>query len=266
MLESASELECFLEKTAYYRFSGYFREFQVDPRHGENEFVQGTTLNELAELIELDARLRVKLLEALTIIELRARTAFSHQAGRVLGEKAFYLNPEYYLNVPGKVDGLIQKIERDLKRSMLPTINRYKVGDDLSRIPIWVAIETMTFGTLAKTSTYLKEKEVISAAASSLNIATTGFSDSLHAFSALRNRCAHHSQLWNRSFDIAFKVLPKEKKGAPKFSHPGSYAAIIVTGRWMKRMGYGSSWFESVVELLSENRTFEKGILEPSMK
>ncbi|ADH93414.1 Abi family protein [Arcanobacterium haemolyticum] len=81
-----------------------------------------------------------------------------------------------YVDVdPHKVQRIIEKMENDLLGSRLPSVKRYRNEEELSNIPIWVAIETMTFGTLAKMSTFFKDKDVISAAAQPLHVPTSGF-------------------------------------------------------------------------------------------
>ena len=39
------ELKRFLSRTNYYRFSGYAREFQIDPRYGDDRFNMSRTLS-----------------------------------------------------------------------------------------------------------------------------------------------------------------------------------------------------------------------------
>lgn len=51
----ADELKRFLARTNYYRFSGYAREFQVDPRYGANRFADGTDFEIIRNVILTDA-------------------------------------------------------------------------------------------------------------------------------------------------------------------------------------------------------------------
>jgi abortive infection bacteriophage resistance protein len=124
----------------------------------------------------------------------------------------------------------------------------------------------MTFGAVAKMSWYLNEPELSKSAAQSLGLQTTGFSSGLHTFSVLRNKCAHHSQLWNRTFDVLVAALPKEKKREPKHKSPGPYSTIIVAKRWLNALIGDNDWADRVDALLSTNTVYQQGILNPTMK
>lgn len=250
----------------YYRFSGYAREFQDDPRAGRNQFVPGTTFSQVLELIDLDAELRLLMLEALTLIEVRARSALAYESGQLMGDKAFYLEASSYLDITPEIDRHLGKISTDLKRPKQPTVERYRNGEDLSQVPVWVAIEAMSFGTVAKMSWYLNNEDVSKRTASSLGLANSGFSSTLHTFSVLRNKCAHHSQLWNRTFDVLCHALPKEKKREPRHKSPGPYSTVIVAKRWLKAMLGENDWGDRVASLLAQNDEFREGILNPRTK
>lgn len=255
-----------LLSTSYYRFSGYAREFQYDPRAGGNGFIPGSSFDQISDLVDTDARLRGLLFEALSTIEVGARSAFAHVAGERLGSKAFYLDPASYIDTTPYLDEHVRKFESDLRRPNQPTIERYRDGDDLRDLPIWVAIQCVSFGTFAKTCWYLRDNAVAKETAASLSIQSTGFSATLHAFSTLRNACAHHAQLWNRSFDIAFTLLGKEKKDLPKHKSPGSLPGIVVIKRWLKAMGELGDWGVRVDDLLAQSSEYAHGIYWPKMK
>lgn len=266
LIEDTSEVKRFLLETNYYRLSGYAREFQYDPRAGGNNFVPGTSFALLKKLVELDSKLRLLFVEALSIIEVQARSAFAYESGKLLGDRAFYLEENCYQSFTTDLDLHIGKIEKDLLRKNQPTVERYRDGDDLSGVPIWVAIEKLSFGSFVKTCAFLIDDQAAKNTAAALNLSAEGFSDTLHAFAALRNTCAHHGQLWNRSFDIAFKLRPKEKRVEPKHKSPGSYPAIVVIRRWLRALGHGDEWGERVTQVLNENEHFQQGILFPAMK
>ncbi|WP_216395694.1 Abi family protein [Arcanobacterium phocae] len=266
IIHSKTEAEDFLRSHNYYRFSGYAREFQEDPRHGKNNFSNGISFDDISSLMDLDQRLRRLLLEALEIIEVSTRSVFAYEAGKIYGSDAFYLEKANYLAVTPGLDDHINKMHSQLLRKNQPTIERYRQGDDFSHVPVWVAIETMSFGTFARLCQYMANKDIILNTADSLAIAREGFSSTLHAYSSLRNKCAHYAQLWNRSFDISFKVRPKEKRDAPDFAHPGSYGAIIVIRRWLKQLDKDHGWFDQVTQLIDSNDLYRSGILKPKMK
>ncbi len=253
-----------LYRVNYYRLSGYARQFQVNPRSGANEFERGSQIERIAELIELDTKLRALLIEALTEIEIGVRSRFAYEAGLRLGPDAFYLEPEKYLDITPDLRSHITKIERELSRPKLRTVERYRNGDDLSGVPIWVAVESITFGALAKLMWYLEDPTATQVTADRLSLQRTGFASAIHSFAVLRNVCAHHGQLWHRSFDVQFATLPKEKRREPKHLPGSAYTGIIVAKRFLRAMGRAEDWGDRVDALLASHEVFRAGILEPA--
>lgn len=168
----------------------FAREFQVAPSRGDNRFLPGTTLDRILQLVELDERLRLLLSEALGEIELGVRSRFAYEAGKELGSRAFYLEESSYLDITPDLPAHIGKIRRELSRPKLRTVSRYRDGEDLSAVPIWVAIEVVTFGALAKTLWYLATPAPANRTADALGVQRTGFGSTIHSFAVLRNVCA----------------------------------------------------------------------------
>lgn len=148
-LSSDEETARALYDRSYYRISGYARQFQVDPKDARNDFVPGTSLAQILELMDLDEELRKLLFSGLTEVELSVRSRFAHEAAAILGSDAFYLRRENYLRITPDLDAHVTSIERELRRPSA-TVNRYRSGDDLSGVPVWVAIEMVSFGVLAR--------------------------------------------------------------------------------------------------------------------
>jgi abortive infection bacteriophage resistance protein len=256
-----------LHRLNYYRVSGYGRQFQNDPANGGNAFAAGTSLDRLVELMDLDARLRMLLHEALTAVEIGVRSRFAYEAGLTHGSLAFYLDEATYFDITPDLPQHIAKIRRDLMRPKLRTVARYRIGDDdLSEVPIWVAIEVITFGALAKMMWYFQDTAPTFATADSLSLARTSFTSTIHSFAVMRNVCAHHGQIWHRRFDIQFATLPKEKRREPKFSSAGAYAAIVALKRFLAQLEPGTDWALRVDELVNSDREFRDGLLFPSPK
>lgn len=51
--DNRADLESFLKRTSYYRFSGYTREFQKDPKHGDNSFEPGTSFKTIKDMADM---------------------------------------------------------------------------------------------------------------------------------------------------------------------------------------------------------------------
>lgn len=142
----------FLHQINYYRFSGYAREFQINPAHGDDQFAKGVSFEHIRQLMTLDSQLRHLLLQQLEVIETTIRAEYAHELGRLFGNTAFYLDEDTYVDVKGKPSQIVDGIIRDLERSNSRMIGHYtdtNIKDPMSRyreVPIWVAVEVMSFG------------------------------------------------------------------------------------------------------------------------
>lgn len=262
-VSSPDEAMATLHRLNYYRVSGYGREFQLAPSQGGDDFRAGASLERIVELMELDARLRHLLVEALAEIEIGVRSRFAYESGSEYGPRAFFLEPSSYLDITPDLPHHIAKLERELMRPQLRTVARYRRGDDLSAVPVWVAIEVVTFGALAKTLWYLENPAPTQRTADALGVPRVGFSSSVHSFAVLRNVCAHHGQLWHRPLDVMFATLPKEKKREPRHQPASVYSGIVTAKRFLKAMGRLPDWADRIDALLESDLEFREGILLP---
>ena len=256
----------FLHDFNYYRFTGYSRQFQRNPKNGQNEYQSGTKLTEISSVIEVDAELRRLLGEALTFVELSVRARFAHEAGQVFGGHGFYLDPSSYFDFTPDLDRLLATMRNDLARSKSPTVARYAHEDRYDNVPIWVAVEVLSFGAIAKMLMYLANDVPAREVAASYSMAWEGFQSTIHAFSVLRNQCAHHGQIWHRKPSIQTPVPRKLRPRDVKYDHQGTYPAIIMLKRYMAEIRPGRMWAAEVDTLLESNHLLRNGILEPFAK
>ncbi|MFC4372463.1 Abi family protein [Citricoccus nitrophenolicus] len=99
-------------------------------------------------------------------------------------------------------------------RSKSPTIARYTADSgSLEDVPVWVAVEVLSFGSIAKMVQYLQDDYPARAVASSYSVKWAGFQSTIHSLAVLRNVCAHHAQIWHRKLDIQ---CPTNRKLRPR--------------------------------------------------
>lgn len=219
-----------LSRVNYYRFTGYSRHFQEDPRAGKNAYVPNATFEKIIALLDADDATRMRLFVALSDVELNVRTRFAHIAGRIYGEKAFYLDVSNHISDRDETHRRIDRVKRDLQESKLPTVARYRKSDlNVSEVPIWVAIEVLSFGKVAWLLESLTADDVRDETADSFSFTRSTFPRTLQSLADLRNLCAHHGQLWNRNLTSQCP-LPINKRERPRdlsFHHQSIYPALM---------------------------------------
>ncbi len=195
--------EKFLSQVNYYRFSAYCLPFELK-RH---QFHSGITFERIQQLYEFDRRLRFLIDEALEVIEISVRSAISYYLACKYG--AFVHEDAKNFFDKSKHAEWITKIHDETTRSKETFIEHYaKKYDGFPQLPLWMAIEVISFGALSQLYHNLLRDDQISLAKVA-GYHSTVLSSWLHTFTYIRNMCAHHSRIWNRELSIAM-VVPKQ--------------------------------------------------------
>jgi abortive infection bacteriophage resistance protein len=195
--------ESFLRSVNYYRLSGYCLPYE-ESRH---VFYPETTIEQIQSLYEFDRQLRFLIDEALEVIEIAIRTAVAHHLSHKYGAFVHENKKHFYSNF--KHDAWIAKVHLEASRSKEIFVTHYKAKyDGFPAVPIWIAVEIMSFGALSQLYGYLLRPDQI-AISKSYGMHSKVFASWIHTFSYIRNLCAHHSRLWNRQIAIKM-VIPND--------------------------------------------------------
>lgn len=252
-----------LLNTNYYRLSGYARQFQTGPV-ANNQFSPGTTFDGLMVAHDRDVELSSALLDALCVVERSLRARYAHFLALELGEQAFYLEPGHYLPITPRLGTFIDKLTGELDRSKTRTVERYRQGEDFSAVPIWVAIEVVSFGSMSKMLQYLARDAPARALAASYSVPWDGFQSTVHSLAVLRNRCAHHGQLWHRRLDVQTPVQRKLRRHEPDFDPQGPYAAIIAVKRLLTSITKDDPRVSRLIAFFDDDHWTRAGFLFPA--
>lgn len=255
----------FLYDANYYRVSGYARQFQRDPRSGDDAFEAGITIERLQHIFDLDVQLSTALARCLGLIERSVRARFAYELAHACGSGAFYLDPASYLAVMPYRDQFLDKLYDELRRTRSPTVARYVEGDeDFSAVPVWVAFELFSFSAVSRILEYLADRAPRDAVAASYSEQKGLFPSTIHSLAVLRNRCAHHGQLWHRRLTIQTPEVKKARRHEPRFDPQGLYPAILAIRRLLGHVRGGDAALEELNAVVSSVPELRDGILNPS--
>ena len=205
VITNKPKAEQFLSQVNYYRFSAYCLPFEA-ARH---TFQSGVKFEQIQQLYEFDRRLRFLIDEALEVIEISFRTALAYYLSRQYGPFVHEDPSKFFVGFdhPSWID----KVHDEIQRSKETFINHYKNNyDGFPRLPLWMAVEVMSFGVLSQLYHSLLRADQI-ALAKIMGLHSTVLVSWLHTFTYVRNICAHHSRIWNRELAIAM-VVPRDRK------------------------------------------------------
>ncbi|WP_185265955.1 Abi family protein [Halopseudomonas xiamenensis] len=266
-----------LAQLGYYRLSGYWypaREFAQDAQGQKTlcphtrkplrleHFQAGTVFSDAVILYQFDKRLRLLMLDAIERLEVNIRSVIAHEVG--------YHNPMAYTDqnfirpkqarnfhtAKGKLRNKwtewLARQQDLLNRSTEDCIEWHRLTG--RPIPFWVAVEAWDFGTLSRYFEMLKgshQNRILRRFG--LNDAKI-FARWLQEINLLRNRCAHHSRIWNQVSPNALSALPNEayfqKLNLDHNALTRIYGVISIMWFLLRRVAPNSSWICDVADLI----------------
>ena len=265
-----------ISQVGYYRLSGFWypcREIEFDEdgnavkQYGKpkrlNQFLPQTDFDEIFKLYTLDKRLRFLLLDGIERIEINLKTVLAHELGTVdelAYQKPAFINPtqlkDYYQNSQIKNSWIewSNRQRSELSRSKEDAIVWHKKSQ--KSIPIWVVVEAWSFGTLSKYFELLKQSHQNRIAA------RLGVSNPvllvrwLQTINILRNRCAHHTRVWNQTHNNPIGVPTGTSEDSIYFSgfnleddsKKKLYSLIMVIWYLVQKIGPNSDWIQHVID------------------
>lgn len=204
-----------LKLVGYYRLSAYtytLREpLPVDERRPggtrSDRYVEGATFEGVLKLYEFDRKLRLCLLDGLETLEV----GLAVQVGYTVGKHdpfahlmRDHLDPEACRAKVHSDDGdayeawlrRYKSLQSDAKNEDF--VKHFILNYD-GRLPLWAATEVMDFGALVRLFSLIQQADQ-NAIAKSLGVKDGRLMHGwLKSLNVLRNHCAHHARVWNRT-------------------------------------------------------------------
>lgn len=200
-----------LETVSYYRFSAYLYPFRKND--GTDEYVSGTSFNQCWQSYRFDRRLRLCIIDAIERIEVATKTKIVNLLTKRYGPFA-HQDPATFA-VPinkSRHDELLSFIDAETKKSKEEFVEHFRCTYDMSQgLPLWMAIEVMTFGNMLTLFRLMKkqDKQFI---AKSFGYNERVFESWLTNLNYVRNICAHHGRLWNRHLAVNPVIPAKDMR------------------------------------------------------
>jgi abortive infection bacteriophage resistance protein len=198
----------YLAHVSYYRLAGYWWPMQQDKEL--HTFKPDSYFEDVVQLYNFDRELRILLFDAIEKIEISLRTKLIYHLSHEF-DPWWFQKPEIFQNTSALIETL-GNIKEEIDRSKDTFIKEHKkkYKDDLRFPPAWKTLELTSMGALSKLYGNLKNdvksKDIIAEELGAVN--HTYLPSWLQAITQIRNHCAHHSRLWNKSLPTTPKILP----------------------------------------------------------
>lgn len=252
-----------LSQVGYYRLSGFWYACRT-PLAGSDRplevFLPGTCFDRVFELYLFDKRLRLLFLDAIERIEVSLKTRLAHEMGRLNPQAHHnpdFINPRqlksYVRNgvTRNAWDEWTRRQQGELDRCREDFIRWHKEAG--RPVPVWVAVEAWSLGTVSKWFELLKRGHQ-NRVAQHFGVNNPALLVRwLQAITILRNRCAHHSRIWNQTERNALGLPDGEGADARFFK---AYVSLDTAERkrlfmlaciiWYlaRSIGPSSDWFD----------------------
>lgn len=234
-----------LRYIGYYRLSGYALPFQMKGSRTPHEFIAGTSFADILDQYIFDRELRLLLMDAIERIEVAVRSIISDTMSRQYGSH-WYMDKVHFLGVFDH-DGLIDTVKRETgfdrsdKTRQHQFTKHYYGRYDVPELPAsWMVAEVLSLGTwssiFARVAKRKDQKQIADAFGLPVEVMTSW----LHSLTYLRNLCAHHARVWNRTL----VVRPTIMGGFEDLMQDNGklYALLVVIQIFLDTIAPSSDW------------------------
>ena len=194
----------FLCHVSYFRFAAYLRPFKMND--DADRYKQTATFEKAVALYDFDAKLRMLLFSTIQQIEISLRSKIINQFS--LAHGAFWFSDSELAIDKHKFTENLSTLDRELQRSKDDFIKEHcaKYGKE-DFPPAWKLIDLTSFGCLTKLFFNFTDESVKKKIARSYGVPQQEILESwMKAINALRNCCAHHGRVWNRTMPVMPKM------------------------------------------------------------
>lgn len=249
-----------LEAVLYYRLSAYWYPLRrVDTEeHVEDGFVPGADFADVVALYEADRKLRTLIHDGMERIEVGLRSRLTSLLCR---DNALGYQERRFYRSGFDLDGWLRTARRRVDRAGAhnTAIDHYKKQYG-GQYPFWVLSEVLDFGDVSKLYqglTYKAQAQIAETFGITIDLGVLSKNERkivrrrhplaswFEQLTIVRNTCAHHGRLWNKSFVPASTKYVRTIPGLESLPDGQSeriYGAVLFMAHLLNILSPGTSW------------------------
>jgi abortive infection bacteriophage resistance protein len=186
-------------------------------------------------------------MDAIQRVEVWLRTAITYELAHQYGPfgylKKANFNPHFNHKKFLKI--LAELVEQSKEDFVQHYKGKYR-GEN--HLPVWMATEILTFGSVSDLYSNGLSLETKRKIAQLLGEADNVVTSWMQSLTYVRNLCAHHSRVWNRTLAVSPKIPKKNKVG--KVDGRRIYGVLLVLQIILNRIAPDSTWKCRLYELI----------------
>ena len=232
VITSRADVESALKSVGFYRLRGY--SFHLYD-NATKKYVPGTRFEDVLRLYQFDQELSGLIFSMISKIEvsLRVRLVESlliHGEPLVLQDSSIFKDKKLYWQN-------MSTVASEIARSNDVFI-KHNFNNHDGEVPVWAAVEVLSFGTLSKIiknlktgtgssySVFAANYQYKSQKGNWVNPSQKMLASWIQGVSVLRNMCAHNSRIYNRTIHTTPEILDVDKITPPP-AHNGLYQTLL---------------------------------------
>ncbi|WP_157794156.1 Abi family protein [Paenibacillus donghaensis] len=193
-----------LQRINYYRLSAYGLSLKRN-----DQFFEGVTFSQIHALYEFDHRFRYLIMDMTEQVEIAFRTQISYHIAHTYGVLG-HLQSVHFEN-EGYHSLFVNELDKEVRRSQEIFI-KYHFDKYGGLIPVWVAVEVLSFGALSKLFSNMKSIDKNHIAKTNYRAPAVYLESWLKCLSYIRNICAHYGRIYNRPLTSKPRLNDQSKK------------------------------------------------------
>ncbi|WP_293775481.1 Abi family protein [uncultured Corynebacterium sp.] len=266
--------EQWFSHVSYYRLSAYWypaRQFNEDGTSRSSHFVDGTDFVHVISLYEADRKLRTLIHDGMERIEVAMRTKLVELlCTRHPNDPTFYLRSDDFRPNFDHVSWLSTAYGRLARAKKNDAVKHY-IDEYGGQYPMWVVAEVLDFSDISKLYAGLgsnDQRSISEALDIKIDFASLNRNQKqkltkkhplaswLEQLTIIRNTCAHHGRLWNRSFAPAPTEVIRSNGSLyllPEIQSEKLFGALIVMAHMLRTVSPGTTWPDKIVASLNQH-------------
>lgn len=244
-IEDDETVKNLLKQNNYYNLLNGYKDIFIQKGTTPERFIKGARFSELYALQQFDKELRADLSRYLILIERSFASILSHEFSRTHANHDLdYLNvlsynTKTYYNKTTKTSiirasELVTELSKEFNRSIDHSDSmmcHYK--NKYGRVPLWVFVNKLSFGTLSKMYQSLQDSDRDNIAISiskfsNIQLFANDVQNGITVLVLLRNKCAHDQRIYDfDSYPTLIKPNNFLKKYLPNTQHISSLFGAI---------------------------------------
>lgn len=243
-----------LHYIGYYRLSGYTHYY----KQNQDSYLPDTNWQQIVQHYKFDRELKRLLFDAIEQIEISLRSIMTTVMTNYYGAFWYQEKSSFITHINTKPFNAIDFVEKTIKET---TVNRkdkdiflkhyYETYSFPDLPPSWIVMETISMGTVAKILSFLTI-ENRKAIALFFKVQERAFVSWIRGLTHLRNLCAHHARVWNRTFMI--RLLPDTQYSiccTSEFYEKKLFPYLGIIAIFLKTIDPDNTWTSSLNHLFN---------------